>query len=34
MKPLFDIVWNACGFPESGNFDADGKTGDRLAEAE
>jgi hypothetical protein len=24
LKPLFDIVWNACGFPESGNFDADG----------
>jgi hypothetical protein len=23
LKPLFDIVWNACGFPGSGNFDAD-----------
>jgi hypothetical protein len=24
LKPLFDLVWNACGFPYSTNFDADG----------
>ena len=24
LKPLFDLVWNACGFPSSSNFDADG----------
>jgi hypothetical protein len=24
LKPLFDIVWNACGFPQSGNFDEAG----------
>ena len=25
LKPLFDLVWNACGYPSSMNFDADGK---------
>lgn len=25
LKPCFDIMWNACGFPASGNFDKDGK---------
>jgi hypothetical protein len=24
LKPLFDLVWNACGQPSSWNFDADG----------
>lgn len=24
LKPVFDIVWNACGFLESHNFDAEG----------
>jgi hypothetical protein len=24
LKPLFDLVWNACGYPESKNFDAQG----------
>jgi hypothetical protein len=24
LKPLFDLVWNACGLPASKNFDADG----------
>ena len=24
LKPLFDLVWNACGFPFSTNFDTDG----------
>ncbi len=24
LKPLLDQVWNACGFPASGNFDANG----------
>lgn len=24
LKPLFDLVWNACGYPESANFDANG----------
>ena len=25
LKPMFDLIWNACGFPGSANFDADGK---------
>ena len=25
MKPLFDHIWNACGFPRSLNFEDDGK---------
>ena len=25
LKPMFDLVWNACGFPESRNFDREGK---------
>jgi hypothetical protein len=25
LKPLFDLVWNACGFASSKNFDAEGK---------
>ena len=24
LKPLFDFVWNACGYPESRNFNAQG----------
>ncbi|AXC09925.1 hypothetical protein ACPOL_0550 [Acidisarcina polymorpha] len=24
LKPMFDLIWNACGFPASQNFDADG----------
>jgi hypothetical protein len=24
LKPMFDIVWNACGYPSSKNFDAEG----------
>ena len=24
LKPMFDLVWNACGYPSSTNFDADG----------
>jgi hypothetical protein len=24
LKPLFDLVWNACGYPASKNFDAEG----------
>ena len=24
LKPLFDLIWNACGLPSSTNFDADG----------
>ena len=24
LKPMFDLIWNACGFPGSENFDADG----------
>ena len=24
LKPLFDLVWNACGFPSSMNFDSEG----------
>jgi hypothetical protein len=24
LKPLFDLVWNACGYPSSENFDPDG----------
>lgn len=24
LKPMFDLVWNACGFPGSANFDAEG----------
>jgi len=25
LKPIFDMVWNAAGFPRSTNFDEDGK---------
>lgn len=25
LKPAFDMVWNACGYPSSRNFDATGK---------
>jgi hypothetical protein len=24
LKPLFDLVWNACGYRESMNFDSEG----------
>jgi hypothetical protein len=24
LRPLFDVVWNACGLPRSENFDSDG----------
>lgn len=24
LKPMFDLIWNACGFPGSENFDAEG----------
>ena len=24
LKPLFDLIWNACGLPSSSNFDANG----------
>lgn len=24
LKPTFDLIWNACGFPGSENFDAEG----------
>jgi hypothetical protein len=24
LKPMFDLVWNACGYPASKNFDAQG----------
>ena len=24
LKPMFDLVWNACGYPESKNFDSSG----------
>jgi hypothetical protein len=24
LKPMFDLIWNACGFPGSANFDQDG----------
>ncbi len=24
LKPMFDLVWNACGYPSSRNFDAQG----------
>jgi hypothetical protein len=24
LKPLFDLIWNACGLPSSQNFDVDG----------
>jgi hypothetical protein len=24
LKPLFDLVWNACGYPASKNFDKQG----------
>jgi hypothetical protein len=24
LKPMLDLVWNACGQPASENFDADG----------
>ncbi len=31
MRPIFDGVWNACGFPQSLNFGADGRwNGDSL----
>ncbi len=29
LKPLFDLVWNACGQPSSKNFDAEGNWVDR-----
>ncbi|MBZ5656501.1 MAG: ATP-binding protein [Acidobacteriia bacterium] len=29
LKPLFDLVWNACGFPSSRNFDSEGNWIDR-----
>jgi hypothetical protein len=25
MKPIFDMIWNACGFPRSFNYDTSGK---------
>jgi hypothetical protein len=25
LKPLFDLIWNACGYPGSKNFDSEGK---------
>jgi hypothetical protein len=25
MKPCFDSIWNACGYPKSMNFDKEGK---------
>ena len=25
LKPIFDAVWNACGFPCSFNYDKDGQ---------
>lgn len=24
LKPMFDLVWNACGYPKSKNFDDEG----------
>jgi hypothetical protein len=24
LKPIFDLIWNACGFSGSENFDLDG----------
>lgn len=24
LKPLFDLIWNACGFRSSRNFDSEG----------
>lgn len=24
LKPIFDLIWNACGYPSSKNFDRDG----------
>jgi hypothetical protein len=24
LKPMFDLLWNACGFPASENFDSEG----------
>lgn len=24
LKPMFDLVWNACGYPASRNFDSEG----------
>jgi hypothetical protein len=24
LKPLFDLIWNACGYPKSENFDSNG----------
>ena len=29
LKPIFDLVWNACGLPASKNFDSEGKWIDR-----
>jgi hypothetical protein len=29
LKPLVDLVWNACGYPSSKNFDSDGNWIDR-----
>src|SRR5207244_6652813 len=29
LKPMFDLVWNACGYPASKNFDAEGNWVDR-----
>jgi hypothetical protein len=29
LKPMFDLIWNACGFPSSENFDSDGSWIDR-----
>jgi len=29
LKPLFDLVWNACGLPSSKNFDSEGNWVDR-----
>lgn len=29
LKSLFDLVWNACGYPKSENFDAEGNWIDR-----
>ncbi len=25
LRPMFDIIWNACGYPRSSNFSKDGK---------
>jgi hypothetical protein len=29
LKPMFDLLWNACGFPRSENFDTEGNWIDR-----